>query len=104
MNAVLYIERGHQSRTSESKTSAARSQWSKRKTRAHRELARAVPDSKAPAIPRAAALLRALGKGDGPLGLQALGRELGLVPSTCLHVLRDLVGKELVSFDADTKR
>jgi DNA-binding IclR family transcriptional regulator len=60
--------------------------------------------SKAPAISRAAAVLRLLGKSDAPLGVQAVARELGLVPSTCLHVLRALVAEEFVSFDSDTKR
>ncbi len=59
--------------------------------------------SKAPAISRAAAVLRLLGKSDAPLGVQSIARELGLVPSTCLHVLRALVTEELVSFDSDTK-
>ena len=79
----------------------------KRSTRApsvDRELARAVKASKAPAISRAAAVLRLLGKSDGPLGVQSIARELGLVPSTCLHVLRALVAEEFVSFDLDTKR
>ncbi len=69
-----------------------------------RELAKAVKASKAPAISRAAAVLRLLGKSDTPLGLQFIGRELGLVPSTCLYVLRALVAEEFVSFDPDTKR
>ena len=69
-----------------------------------KELARTVKDSKAPAIARAAAILRLLGKSDAPLALQAIARELGLVPSTCLYVLRALVAEELVSFDPDTKR
>ena len=60
--------------------------------------------SKAPAIARAAAILRLLGKSDAPLGLQPIARELGLVPSTCLYVLRALVEEELVAFDPDTKR
>jgi DNA-binding IclR family transcriptional regulator len=68
------------------------------------ELAKAVKESKAPAISRAAAVLRLLGKSEQPLGLQAIARELGLVPSTCLYVLRALVAEELVSFDPDTKR
>jgi DNA-binding IclR family transcriptional regulator len=72
--------------------------------RAHRALARAVKDSKAPAISRAAAVLRLLGKSDTPLGVQSIARELGLVPSTCLHVLRALVAEEFVAFDPDTKR
>lgn len=71
---------------------------------ADNELARAVETSKAPAISRAAAILRLLGKSDNPLGVQAIARELGLVPSTCLYVLRALVAEEFVSFDPDTKR
>src|SRR3954467_1663618 len=69
-----------------------------------RQLAQAVETSKAPAISRAAAILRLLGKSDAPLGVQSIARELGLVPSTCLHVLRALVAEEFVSFDSDTKR
>jgi DNA-binding IclR family transcriptional regulator len=75
-----------------------------RPTTPDRELAKAVQASKAPAISRAAAVLRLLGKSDVPLGLQAIARELGLVPSTCLYVLRALVAEEFVSFDPDTKR
>ncbi|MET0239537.1 MAG: IclR family transcriptional regulator [Sphingobium sp.] len=67
-------------------------------------LSKAVESSKAPAISRAAAVLRLLGKSETPLGVQAIARELGLVPSTCLYVLRALVAEELVAFDADTKR
>jgi DNA-binding IclR family transcriptional regulator len=73
-------------------------------SRPDRELARAVESSKAPAISRAAAVLRLLGKSDTPLGVQAIARKLGLVPSTCLYVLRALVAEELVSFDPLTKR
>lgn len=68
------------------------------------DLARAVEASKAPAISRAAAVLRLLGKSNAPLSLQVIARELGLVPSTCLYVLRALVAEEFVAFDADTKR
>jgi DNA-binding IclR family transcriptional regulator len=60
--------------------------------------------SKAPAISRAAAVLRLLGRSDTPLGLQPIARELGLVPSTCLYVLRALIAEELVAFEAETKR
>jgi len=76
----------------------------KRSQRADRALARAVVNSRAPAISRAAAVLRLLGKSDAPLGVHSIARELGLVPSTCLYVLRALVAEELVSFDAATKR
>jgi DNA-binding IclR family transcriptional regulator len=72
--------------------------------RPDRELARAVKESKAPAISRAAAVLRLLGKSDAPLGVHSIARELGLVPSTCLHVLRALVAEEFVAFDSETKR
>jgi len=77
---------------------------SRRPSSPDRELAKAVETSKAPAISRAAAVLRLLGKSDTPLGVQSIARELGLVPSTCLHVLRALVIEEFVSFDCDTKR
>ena len=62
------------------------------------------PTSRAPAIARAAAILRLLGKSEAPLGVNAIARELGLVPSTCLYVLRALADEELVAFDPDTKR
>lgn len=68
------------------------------------DLAKAVEASKAPAISRAAAVLRLLGRSDTPLGLGAIARELGLSPSTCLYVLRALTAEEFVAFDADTKR
>jgi DNA-binding IclR family transcriptional regulator len=68
------------------------------------ELAQTIRESKAPAISRAAAVLRLLGKSEAPLPLQAIARELGLVPSTCLYVLRALVAEELVAFEPDTKR
>jgi DNA-binding IclR family transcriptional regulator len=76
----------------------------KRRPPANVELARAVEASKAPAISRAAAVLRLLGKSNAPLGMQSIARELGLVPSTCLYVLRALVAEEFVSFDPGTKR
>lgn len=62
------------------------------------------PSSKAPAIARAAAILRLLGKSESPLGVNSIARALGLVPSTCLYVLRALAEEELVRFDSDTKR
>jgi DNA-binding IclR family transcriptional regulator len=61
-------------------------------------------ETKAPAITRAAAILRLLGRSETPLGVNAIARELGLVPSTCLYVLRALAEEELVMFDPDTKR
>jgi DNA-binding IclR family transcriptional regulator len=60
--------------------------------------------SKAPAITRASAVLKLLAKCGNPLPLQVIARDTGLVPSTCLYVLRALVDEELVAFDSDTKR
>lgn len=62
------------------------------------------PASKAPAIARGAAILRLLARHDEALALQAIARELGLVPSTCLYVLRALVAEELAAVDPATKR
>src|SRR5262249_23227325 len=41
---------------------------------------------------------------DESLGVNALARALGLVPSTCLHILRALAAEQLVAFDPATKR
>lgn len=57
-----------------------------------------------PAVTRGVAILRLLSKSDESLGLNAIARELGLVPSTCLHILRALVADELVAFDPGTKK
>lgn len=57
-----------------------------------------------PAVTRAVAILRRLGASDDPLGVQQIARDLGLVPSTCLHILRVLTDEGLVAFDESTKR
>ena len=57
-----------------------------------------------PAVSRSIAILRLLGKNPAPLGVKAIAQSLGLVTSTCLHILRVLVQEQLVSVDADTKR
>jgi DNA-binding IclR family transcriptional regulator len=57
-----------------------------------------------PAVARAAAILRLLSRSQSPIGVHAIARPLGLVPSTCLHILRALATEELVSFDPETKR
>jgi DNA-binding IclR family transcriptional regulator len=69
-----------------------------------RKLASTLRESRSPAITRAAAILRLLGKSNSPLALKSIARELGLVPSTCLYILRALVAEELVAFEPDTKR
>ncbi|HZT47453.1 MAG TPA: IclR family transcriptional regulator [Hyphomicrobiaceae bacterium] len=63
-----------------------------------------VRERQVPAVERAIAILRLLARSESPLGVQAIARELGLVPSTCLHILRVLVAEELAGFDPETKR
>ena len=57
-----------------------------------------------PAVKRAIAILRTLSRSTEPLGVNQLARELGLVPSTCLHILRVLTEEGLVAFEPQTKR
>src|SRR3990172_4068824 len=57
-----------------------------------------------PAVTRAVAILRLLGRSEEALGVNAIARALRLIPSTCLHILRVLVAEELVALDPSTKR
>lgn len=57
-----------------------------------------------PAVTRAIAILRLLAASRSPLGVNMIANRLGIVPSTCLHILRVLVAEELVALDANTKR
>nr|WP_316641651.1 IclR family transcriptional regulator [uncultured Roseateles sp.] len=57
-----------------------------------------------PAVTRAIAILRLLGRSEGPQTLKSISQELGMVTSTCLHILRVLVEEGLVKVDAGTKR
>jgi DNA-binding IclR family transcriptional regulator len=57
-----------------------------------------------PAVSRAIAILRLLGRSDTPLGVQVIAKTLRLIPSTCLHILRVLVTERLVSVDPSTKQ
>ena len=57
-----------------------------------------------PALSRGIAVLRLVGQSDTPLGVHAVARALGLVPSTCLHILRVLVEEQLLLVDAETKK
>jgi DNA-binding IclR family transcriptional regulator len=66
-------------------------------------LADALEQSMVPAVSRAAAILRLLGRSNEPQGVQAIARALDIVPSTCLHILRTLVAEELVGVDPVTK-
>lgn len=57
-----------------------------------------------PAVTRAIAILRLLGKTKEPLNAKSIADSLGLVPSTCLHILRVLVSENLLVFDQASKR
>ncbi|GGE61667.1 IclR family transcriptional regulator [Actibacterium pelagium] len=57
-----------------------------------------------PAVTRAVAILRFLARSDEPVGVNPIARQLDLVPSTCLHILRVLQDEGLVEFDSNTKR
>ncbi|AQZ49886.1 IclR family transcriptional regulator [Martelella mediterranea] len=57
-----------------------------------------------PAVTRAIAILRFLARSNEPMGVNPIARELGLIPSTCLHILRVLQDEGLVEFDTQTKR
>jgi DNA-binding IclR family transcriptional regulator len=56
-----------------------------------------------PAVTRAIAILRLLGRSRTPMGVKAIALALKLVPSTCLHILRALVSEQLVRVDPTTK-
>lgn len=57
-----------------------------------------------PAVSRTIAILRLLGEAKEGMGVKAIADALGLVPSTCLHILRVLVNEDLVRVDPSTKR
>lgn len=66
--------------------------------------ARAPVIRQVPALSRGLAILRLLSNSDVPLGVHDIARELRLVPSTCLHILRVLAGERLIAVDPATKK
>ncbi len=58
---------------------------------------------RAPAVARAATVLRLLASETTGLGVSEIARRVGLVPSTCLHVMRALVEEGFVDFDIEKK-
>ena len=50
--------------------------------------------TQAPAVTRAVAILAVLSKSPEPLGVSAIARQVDLIPSSCLHILRALAGDE----------
>lgn len=59
---------------------------------------------KVPAVTRAVALLQHLAQSREPQGVVALAKTVGLIPSTCLHILRVLVDEGLVTMVPNTKQ
>lgn len=59
--------------------------------------------NRAPAVSRAATVLRLLATDSSGLGVNEIARRVGLVPSTCLHVLRALVDEGFVTLDPEKK-
>ncbi len=57
-----------------------------------------------PAVTRALAIMRFLARSPDPVGVNPIARNLDLVPSTCLHILRVLQDEGIVDFDSDTKK
>lgn len=57
-----------------------------------------------PAVSRAVAVLRLLGRSREAMGVNAIARALDLVPSTCLHILRALVAEQLLKLDPATRQ
>lgn len=57
-----------------------------------------------PAVSRSVAILRVLAQAKEPMKAQAIAGRLGIVPSTCLHILRALTAERLLSFEPSTKR
>jgi DNA-binding IclR family transcriptional regulator len=57
-----------------------------------------------PAVTRAIAILRLLGRGPEAMTLKAISQELDMVTSTCLHILRVLVDEGLVKVEPGSKR
>jgi DNA-binding IclR family transcriptional regulator len=59
---------------------------------------------RAPAVTKAIAILRLLASEGREMGVNAIARELNIVPSTCLHVLRALEAEALVSIDPSNRK
>lgn len=63
-----------------------------------------VATHQAPAVTRAIGVLKLLASEREGLGVNAIARQLGLVPSSCLHILRALAEDGLVKVDPRTKQ
>jgi DNA-binding IclR family transcriptional regulator len=59
--------------------------------------------TRAPAVARAAAVLRALARERSGLGVTEIARRVDMIASTCFHVLKALVAEGFVTFDPEKK-
>ncbi len=60
-------------------------------------------DNRAPAVTRAAKILKLLANEKEALGVTDIARKVNLIPSTCFHVLRALIEEGFISFDSERK-
>src|SRR3984893_19218676 len=60
--------------------------------------------SRAPAVSRAASVLRCLAGEQLGLGVSEIARRVGVVPSTCLHVLWGLLAAGVVGVGVEEKK
>ena len=65
--------------------------------------AQAVRLREVPAVRRAVAILQHLAHHPDGQGVSRIARELDIIPSTCLHILRELASAHLVKFDPHGK-
>ena len=56
-----------------------------------------------PAVRRAASILWELADGSTPMNLSQISRAVDVIPSTCLHILRELATARFVSYDPGSK-
>ncbi len=56
-----------------------------------------------PAVRRAAAILWELSDRSTPMNLSQISRAVDVIPSTCLHILRELASARLVAYDESSK-
>jgi DNA-binding IclR family transcriptional regulator len=56
-----------------------------------------------PAVTRAIKILRFLAKNREPVGVVPLARELKMIPSTCLHIIRVLLDNGMVTFNQNKR-
>jgi DNA-binding IclR family transcriptional regulator len=57
-----------------------------------------------PAVTRALKILRFLAKSKHAMGVAPLARELKMIPSTCLHIVRVLLDNGMLNFNPQNKR